>query len=90
MRIDNQYAAPVIYVKDASKSVPVVSSLLSKDNKDKFAAQVRTEYEELVASYASKSGMVKYLTLVYNKRRQESITNEMMDIVGGAEALRGT
>ena len=34
--------------------------------------------------------MVSYLTLVYNKRRQESITNEMMDIVGGAEALRGT
>jgi F-type H+-transporting ATPase subunit gamma len=34
--------------------------------------------------------MTRYLTLVYNKRRQESITNEMMDIVGGAEALRGT
>jgi F-type H+-transporting ATPase subunit gamma len=34
--------------------------------------------------------IVKYLTLVYNKRRQESITSEMMDIVGGAEALRGT
>ena len=34
--------------------------------------------------------MINYLTLVYNKRRQESITNEMMDIVGGAEALRGT
>lgn len=34
--------------------------------------------------------MVRYLTLVYNKRRQEGITNEMMDIVGGAEALRGT
>ena len=33
--------------------------------------------------------MVKYLTLVYNKRRQEGITNEMLDIVGGAEALRG-
>ena len=34
--------------------------------------------------------MVRYLTLVYNKRRQEGITNEMLDIVGGAEALRGT
>lgn len=34
--------------------------------------------------------MVNYLTLVYNKRRQESITSEMLDIVGGAEALRGT
>jgi F-type H+-transporting ATPase subunit gamma len=33
--------------------------------------------------------MMRYLTLVYNKRRQETITNEMMDIVGGAEALRG-
>jgi F-type H+-transporting ATPase subunit gamma len=33
--------------------------------------------------------MIRYLTLVYNKRRQETITNEMMDIVGGAEALRG-
>jgi F-type H+-transporting ATPase subunit gamma len=34
--------------------------------------------------------MMRYLTLVYNKRRQETITNEMMDIVGGAEALRGS
>ncbi|MCX8110599.1 MAG: ATP synthase F1 subunit gamma [Syntrophorhabdaceae bacterium] len=34
--------------------------------------------------------MVSYLTLVYNKRRQEGITSEMLDIVGGAEALRGT
>ncbi len=33
--------------------------------------------------------MISYLTLVYNKRRQESITSEMLDIVGGAEALRG-
>lgn len=34
--------------------------------------------------------MVTNLTLVYNKRRQEGITSEMLDIVGGAEALRGT
>ena len=33
--------------------------------------------------------MINHLTLVYNKRRQESITNDMMDIVGGAEALKG-
>jgi F-type H+-transporting ATPase subunit gamma len=34
--------------------------------------------------------MINHLTLVYNKRRQETITNDMMDIVGGAEALKGT
>lgn len=33
--------------------------------------------------------MIDHLTLVYNKTRQQSITNEMMDIVGGAEALQG-
>ena len=34
------------------------------------------------------SEMVETLTLVYNKARQASITKELMDIVGGAEALR--
>jgi len=32
--------------------------------------------------------MITQLTLVYNKARQASITKELMDIVGGAEALR--
>jgi F-type H+-transporting ATPase subunit gamma len=34
--------------------------------------------------------LITHLTLVYNKTRQQSITNEMMDIVGGAEALQST
>ena len=33
--------------------------------------------------------MVKDLTLVYNKARQSAITADLMDIVGGAEALKG-
>lgn len=33
--------------------------------------------------------MIHSLTLVYNKARQSSITAELMDIVGGAEALKG-
>ena len=32
--------------------------------------------------------VIKKLTLVYNKTRQTAITKELMDIVGGAEALR--
>jgi len=34
------------------------------------------------------SELVENLTLVYNKARQAAITKELMDIVGGAEALR--
>ncbi|MBW1792151.1 MAG: ATP synthase F1 subunit gamma [Deltaproteobacteria bacterium] len=33
--------------------------------------------------------MIDTLTLAYNKARQASITAELMDIVGGAEALKG-
>lgn len=34
------------------------------------------------------SDLVESLTLIYNKARQASITAELMDIVGGAEALK--
>jgi F-type H+-transporting ATPase subunit gamma len=33
--------------------------------------------------------MINTLTLVMNKARQAAITRELMDIVGGAEALKG-
>ncbi len=33
--------------------------------------------------------LVRTLTLIYNKARQASITKELMDIVGGSEALKG-
>lgn len=33
--------------------------------------------------------MISSLTLIYNKARQSGITAELMDIVGGAEALKG-
>ena len=33
--------------------------------------------------------MIENLTLAYNKARQAAVTAELMDIVGGAEALKG-
>jgi F0F1-type ATP synthase gamma subunit len=32
--------------------------------------------------------MIETLTLTFNKARQEVITKELIDIVGGAEALK--
>ena len=32
--------------------------------------------------------LIKKVTLYYNKTRQAAITKELMDIVGGAEALK--
>jgi F-type H+-transporting ATPase subunit gamma len=35
------------------------------------------------------SELIKDLTLRYNKARQTTITNEILEIVSGAEALKG-
>jgi F-type H+-transporting ATPase subunit gamma len=37
----------------------------------------------------SANEMINKLTLLYNRARQASITKELMEIVGGAEALKG-
>ena len=37
----------------------------------------------------SKGELKKDLTLTYNKARQAAITGEILEIVGGAEALNG-
>ena len=40
------------------------------------------------AATKNASEMISLLTIQYNKARQERITKELLDIVGGAEALR--
>ncbi|WAR44996.1 methionine synthase [Methylomonas rapida] len=43
----NYQAAPTVYVADASRSVGVVSALLSEDLKADYIAKVRAEYEQV-------------------------------------------
>jgi 5-methyltetrahydrofolate--homocysteine methyltransferase len=52
VKIDPHYSGPVIHVLDASKSVPVASSLVSKESKDEFIAQIKKEYKEFREEYA--------------------------------------
>ncbi len=63
VKIEPNYSKPVVYVKDASKSVPAVSSLLSTDGKAKFISQVKDEYQALREQYAGKASQVNYITL---------------------------
>ena len=60
-----------------------------------FNAFIQNEVSEHAARMAAMDNatknckeMVDDLTLIYNKARQASITAELMDIVGGAEALK--
>ncbi|PWV61642.1 methionine synthase [Plasticicumulans acidivorans] len=44
VKIDPQYARPVVYVKDASRAVGVAQSLVSSELRDEFAAKVKADY----------------------------------------------
>ncbi len=47
VKIAPHYSQPVVHVLDASRAVPVTTSLLSDDGKDDFVAKHRAEYEAL-------------------------------------------
>lgn len=47
VKIEPNYSSPVVYVKDASKSVQVVSALMSNKDKATFTQSIREEYAEL-------------------------------------------
>ncbi|MES2123572.1 MAG: methionine synthase [Gemmatimonadota bacterium] len=47
LRIAPAYSGPVVHVLDASRAVPVASSLRDADKRDAFAAGIAAEYEKL-------------------------------------------
>jgi 5-methyltetrahydrofolate--homocysteine methyltransferase len=47
VKIAPHYSQPVVHVLDASRAVPVTTSLLSDDGKEAFVAQHRAEYEKI-------------------------------------------
>jgi 5-methyltetrahydrofolate--homocysteine methyltransferase len=63
VKIEPNYSAPVIHVKDASKSVGVVSSLLSRSFRDSFVSKTKDEYDMLRKNYMSAKEKVTYISL---------------------------
>jgi 5-methyltetrahydrofolate--homocysteine methyltransferase len=54
VKIDRKYHGPVIWVKDASRSVPVVAALLSDEQRPKLLAETEAEYETLRERHAAR------------------------------------
>ncbi|MEI2724918.1 MAG: methionine synthase [Verrucomicrobiota bacterium] len=61
VKVAQHYSEPVVHVLDASRAVPVTSSLLSKDGKAPFVKQLREDYEKARATHAG--SQVKLLSL---------------------------
>lgn len=63
VKIDPSYHGPVVWVKDASRSVPVAAALLSVEQKPKLLAEVKKEYDQIRERHAAKDRQEKFLTL---------------------------
>jgi F-type H+-transporting ATPase subunit gamma len=84
------------YIFDPSKA-EIVEGLIPKSLKTQLFKAVRDSYASehgarMTAMHKATDNATELrddLLLIYNKARQASITNEILEIVGGAEALKG-
>jgi 5-methyltetrahydrofolate--homocysteine methyltransferase len=63
VKIAPYYQYPVIHINDASRSVPVVSNLLSGSGNLKLVTDVKEEYERIRKQYLRNTSDTRFLTL---------------------------
>jgi 5-methyltetrahydrofolate--homocysteine methyltransferase len=68
VKIAPHYSEPVVHVLDASRAVPVTTSLLSDEGKPAFVAQHRAEYEALRTAHAAPRQQVVSLNVARARR----------------------
>jgi len=73
VKIDPMYDGAVVHVLDASKGVPVASSLLSKDQKEIFTQKMKDEYIQMRADYANKKEDKNYIPYEQAQRNKLKI-----------------
>jgi len=87
---------PVDYIYEPTRE-EIVKELIPKSLKiqfykavlDSFVAEHGARMTAMHKATDNATGMIRDLTLLYNKARQATITNQILEVVSGAEALRG-
>lgn len=78
IKIAPHYSEPVVHVLDASRAVPVTTSLLSEEGKTEFVAKHRAEYESIRKSHSAPRQ--KVVSLETARARRTSIEWRAEDI----------
>jgi len=87
---------PVDYIYEPGKE-EIVKELIPKSLKiqfykavlDSFVAEHGARMTAMHKATDNATEMIRDLTLQYNKARQAAITNQILEVVSGAEALKG-
>jgi 5-methyltetrahydrofolate--homocysteine methyltransferase len=96
VKIEKKYHGPVIWVKDASRSVPVVAALLSDEQRPKLLAETRAEYDVLRERHAARQDSRTLLPIAtaraqapvidwsgYHPPRPRMLLQQAMDVCSG-------
>lgn len=73
VKIDPVYDGTVSYVLDASRCVPIVSELISKDTRDAFKTRVKKEYADLRIEHEKRQEAKDYISLVDARKNHVKI-----------------
>ena len=92
----NGSRTPSDYIYEPDKE-SIIQELIPKSLKiqfykavlDSFVAEHGARMTAMHKATDNATTMIRDLTLQYNKARQASITNQILEVVSGAEALRG-
>jgi len=88
--------APADYIYEPTQE-EIIKELIPKSLKiqfykavlDSFVAEHGARMTAMHKATDNATGMIRDLTLQYNKARQAAITNQILEVVSGAEALKG-
>jgi F-type H+-transporting ATPase subunit gamma len=87
---------PADYIYEPTKE-EIIEELIPKSLKiqfykavlDSFVAEHGARMTAMHKATDNATELIRDLTLEYNKARQASITNQILEVVSGAEALKG-
>jgi 5-methyltetrahydrofolate--homocysteine methyltransferase len=74
VKIEPAYRGPTVYVLDASRSVGVVSQLLSRERREPFVAGVREEYARLRKEHAERRADTRLVSIAEARRNKLALT----------------
>ncbi|MDP1814237.1 MAG: methionine synthase [Leadbetterella sp.] len=80
VKIDPFYSGPVVHVLDASKSVPVVSNLLSKELSENYVKEVKADYQRFRVDYESRQTAKAYIRISEARQNKLKIDWEATQI----------
>ena len=86
VKIDQNYSGSVVHVIDASKSVPAVQSLISKEHGEVFHKKIKADYAQFREEYKNRKRDKNFVSI--ENARKKKVAVDVKDIV--APAFTGT